>query len=126
MSDKDLYVEIARQKADIAKLQGQVDAIENILYKRNAAKALDTLVHQKKPADKALDFNPEHLTKHMWKGKKLGHRHWADGSLAWGWDFIGEFPEDVIAVLEKGDLTIGESVFSLSDKVVNVKKVGAK
>jgi hypothetical protein len=34
MSKEDLYVEIARQKADIAKLQSQVAAIENIIYKQ--------------------------------------------------------------------------------------------
>ena len=112
MSDEDLYVEVARQKADIAKLQSQVAALQNIVYQ--------------KKAEAVPEFDPKILTEHQWKGKKLGHRHWADGSLAWGWDFIGEFSEDVLAVLEKGDLTIGESVFSLGDKVVNVKKVGAK
>jgi phosphopantothenate synthetase len=34
MSSEDLYVEFARQKADIAKLQSQVAALENILYKQ--------------------------------------------------------------------------------------------
>jgi len=34
MSNEDLYVEFARQKADIAKLQSQVAALENIVYQK--------------------------------------------------------------------------------------------
>lgn len=35
MSSEDLYVEVARQKADIAKLKSRVDALENIVYQRS-------------------------------------------------------------------------------------------
>ena len=37
MSDKDLYVEVARQKAQTAQLQSQMAALENIVYKRTTA-----------------------------------------------------------------------------------------
>lgn len=69
-------------------------------------------------------FDPETLMQHEWKGKRLGHRHWAEGSLAWGWDFITEFPDETIKALEKGPLTIDDYVFTLGEKVVNVKKEG--
>jgi len=116
MSNEDLYVEFARQKADIAKLKSRVEALEKEVYQYEKQQPI-------REPQRIPEFDPKILTEHQWKGKKIGHRHWADGSLSWGWDFIGEFPEDVIAVLEKGPLTIGESVFTLSGNVVNVKKV---
>ena len=38
MSNEDLYVEVARQKADIAKLQNQVAALENTVYQKQQEK----------------------------------------------------------------------------------------
>jgi len=38
MSVEDLYVELARHKAEIAKLTGRVEAVENVVYNRQAKK----------------------------------------------------------------------------------------
>jgi len=119
MSNEDLYVEFARQKADIAKLQSQVEALEKEVYQYEKQQPI-------REPQRIPEFDPKILTEHQWKGKKIGHRHWADGSLSWGWDFIGEFPEDVIAVLKRGDLTIGGYIFSLGERVVRTKKETAQ
>jgi len=46
MSGEDLYVEFARQKADIAKLQSQVAALENIVYNKQAEKTEQLTVQE--------------------------------------------------------------------------------
>jgi len=46
MSVEDLYVEVARQKADIAKLQSQVAALENIVYNKQAEKTEQLTVQE--------------------------------------------------------------------------------
>lgn len=101
----------------LAKLEARIQALEECACRR------DSMFKKKLGQCQSVpDFDPKILTEHQWKGKKLGHRRWADGSLSWGWDFIAEFPKEVIAVLEKGPLAIGESVFTLGDRVVNVQK----
>jgi len=47
MSNEDLYVEFARQKADIAKLQSQVAALENIVYQRNVPEGIPVLKYER-------------------------------------------------------------------------------
>lgn len=54
MSGEDLYVEFARQKADIAKLKSQVAALENIVYSKQKEK-IERLPVQKILKD--LDVN---------------------------------------------------------------------
>lgn len=90
----------------VKQLEARIVALENALFSQAIPQV-----------------DPGELTEHAWKGKKLGHRHWADGSLSWGWDFKDQFSDDVIQVLEKGPWTIGEHVFTLSDKVVLTRKV---
>ena len=111
MSLEEVQVELAKHAA-------RIEALEKIVYEHDKQEPIHAMSQQ------VPEFDPKILTTHQWKGKKLGHRRWAEGSLNWGWDFIVEFPEEVIAVLQKGPLTIGESVFTLGEKVVNVKKEG--
>jgi len=69
-------------------------------------------------------FDPEELMKHRWKGKrkKYGEGH-ETGSLAWGWDFKEEFSHDVLQVLERGPLQIGQYEFSIfEDRIVQTRK----
>jgi len=68
------------------------------------------------------EFNPELLTKHEWKGRKKSEGGYEKGSLSWGWDKKEEFPDEIIKVLEKGPLTIGEHEFTLDGRLVNTKK----
>ena len=81
---------------------------------------------QETPSQQIPEFDPKILMQHEWKGKNTGVRQWAPGSLAWGWDFTEQFPEEVIAVLQKGPLTIEGYVFTFNGKVVNVKKEATK
>ena len=122
MSDENVQVELARLGAKVASLEafkvvviGRIAALEDIVLKREGAKA------ERLPAP---EFNPNELLQHEWKGKNTGVRQWAPGSLAWGWDFTNQFPEEVIAVLQKGPLTIEGYVFTFNGKIVNVKKEG--
>jgi len=46
MSVEDLYVELARHKAEIAKLTGRVEAVENVVYNRQAEKTQQLLVQE--------------------------------------------------------------------------------
>lgn len=83
--------------------------------------AIDNFLGQ--PATPQIpEFNPEELMKHEWKGKKTGEGTYAKGSTSWGWNFKDQFSKDVITVLEKGPLTIGEHEFTLSGTIVNAKK----
>lgn len=72
------------------------------------------------------EFNPEDLMKHDWKGKKDPDHEGEHkkGTLAWGWDFIDKFPEEVIKALNKGPITIDKYEFSLNDTktLVQAKK----
>ncbi len=67
-------------------------------------------------------FNSEELMRHKWKGKKTGEGSYAEGSLGWGWDFRDKFSAEVIAVLEKGPLQIGDYEFTVSEVLVSSKK----
>jgi len=111
--------ELLKLKALITDLRGRLEAVENMVYKR-------PLKEDVKHEQAVPDFNAKSLMEHKWKGKKLGHRHWAEGSLGWGWDFTDQFAPEVIEVLQKGPLTIDGYIFSLGNKVVNVKKEGIK
>lgn len=73
--------------------------------------------------DQVLEFDPDDLVKHAWKGKKVGEKEWAKGSLSFGWDFKDNFKAETIAVLEKGSEVIGEHEFSLNGNLVHVEKV---
>lgn len=83
--------------------------------------AIDNFLGQP-AAPQIPEFNPEELMKHEWKGKKTGEGQYAKGSTSWGWDFKDKFSKDVVTVLEKGLLTIGEYEFTLSGTIVNAKK----
>lgn len=69
-----------------------------------------------------FDFNPEELMQHEWKGKKIG-----EGTLAWGWDFAGQFSENVIRALQKEPLIIDGYRFTLAESgnIVSAHKVKA-
>ena len=101
MSLDDVQVKLTQHEA-------RIKALEDIIYKREGAKV--------------PEFDPKILMEHEWKGKNIGVRQWAPGSLAWGWDFTEQFPEEVIKVLQKGPLTIEGYVFTFNGKIVNVKK----
>ena len=45
-------------------------------------------------------FDPADLVQHSWKGKKISAGKWADGSLAYGWDFKDRFQKQTIQELE--------------------------
>ena len=83
--------------------------------------AIDNFLGQP-AAPQIPEFNPEELMKHEWKGKKTGEGTYAKGSTSWGWDFRDKFTPAVIAVLEKGPITIGEYEFTVSESIVNAKK----
>lgn len=83
--------------------------------------AIDNFLAQP-AAPQIPEFNPEELMKHEWKGKKTGEGQYAPGSTSWGWDFKDKFSKDVVTVLEKGPVTIGEYEFTLSGTIVNAKK----
>jgi len=68
------------------------------------------------------EFDSELLMEHKWKGKKTGEKAWNEGTLAWGWDFIDQFPETVIQVLKKGPLVIDRYEFTLGENMVSVKE----
>lgn len=77
-----------------------------------------------KPSGELMfDFNPEELMEHKWKGKKKAEGEYADGSLAWGWDFADNFSENVIQALSKGPVTIDQYEFSLQGSLVQTQKV---
>ncbi len=73
------------------------------------------------------NFDPDDLMKHDdWKGKKLGEREYAKGSLSWGWDFRDNFKNETIEALKQDSiLTIDKYEFSLLEKIVQTKKKGA-
>ena len=69
------------------------------------------------------EFNPDDLMKHQWKGRKTGEGEYAEGSVAWGWDFKDRFSEDLINVLAKGPVTIDKYIFTVDRGLVTAKKV---
>lgn len=83
--------------------------------------AIDNFLGQP-AAPQIPEFNPEELMEHAWKAKKTGEGQYAKGSTSWGWDFKDQFSKDVVTVLEKGPLTIGEHEFALNGTIVNAKK----
>jgi len=68
-----------------------------------------------------LEFNPEELISHRWKGKTNPKGGYYPGNLDFGWDFADKFSQEVIRCLP---LTINGYAFSLSEskKIINVKK----
>ncbi len=70
------------------------------------------------------EFNSEELMKHPWKGKKISEGEYAEGNLAWGWDFASEFSKEILRVLEKEPITIDKYEISLSEgkNLVQTKK----
>lgn len=110
-------------QVELAKIWSRIEALENKVFEKTSliVKHETSGVRERAPIP---EFDPKILTEHQWKGRNTGVRQWAPGSLAWGWDFTDQFPDEVIAVLQKGSLTIDGSVFTLGEKVVNVKKEG--
>ena len=81
------------------------------------------------PAEqKILDFDAEDLMAHSWKGQRIDKQDrskgYKPGSLAWGWDFQGEFSEPTIQLLKKGPHTIDQYEFSLDEGLVHTTKIG--
>lgn len=74
-----------------------------------------------------LEFDPEELMRHEWKGKKAEDGY-NKGSLSWGWDFSNHFSPSVIEVLKKGPIRIDRYEFSLSrnERIVQTRKVREK
>jgi len=68
-------------------------------------------------------FDPSDLMEHEWKGSRKSGGEYAKGSLSWGWDFKDNFKPETIRVLEKGPLTIDQYEFSLTNKIVQTRKV---
>jgi len=66
------------------------------------------------------------LMEHEWKGKRKPGGGYTEGSLSWGWDYRDSFKPETIKALEKGPLTIDQYEFTLTDKIVQCKKVEQK
>ena len=97
----------------------------------------DALIHAEYLIDNYLgqpetpqtpNINTEELMKHEWEGKKTGEGQYSKGSLSWGWDFTDKFSPEIIAVLKKGPLHVGEYEFSLvgGGGIVSTKKTKEK
>jgi len=71
-------------------------------------------------------FDPADLIQHSWKGKKIGDRQYAQGSLTFGWDFATEFkPETIQELIIQGTIQIDQYEISLTEnkKLVRTKKM---
>jgi hypothetical protein len=71
------------------------------------------------------EFDTGLLMNHAgWKAKKQSDGSYAQGSLAWGWDFSDKFPKEIIQALKKGPVEIDKYVFSLNKEgtLVSAKK----
>jgi len=97
----------------------------------------DALIHAEYLIDNYLgqpetpqipNINTEELMKHKWEGRKIGEGQYSEGSLIWGWDFTDKFSPEIIAVLKKGPLHVGEYEFSLvgGGGIVSTKKTNEK
>jgi len=97
----------------------------------------DALIHAEYLIDNYLgqpetpqipNINTEELMKHKWEGRKIGEGQYSEGSLSWGWDFTDKFSPEIIAVLKKGPLHVGEYEFSLAGGggIVSTKKTKEK
>jgi len=97
----------------------------------------DALIHAEYLIDNYLgqpetpqipNINTEELMKHKWEGRKIGEGQYSEGSLSWGWDFTDKFSPEIIAVLKKGPLHVGEYEFSLvgGGGIVSTKKTNEK
>lgn len=76
------------------------------------------------PQPEIPHFNPEELMQHKWKGKrKKSGEGYHPGSKSFGWDFKDQFSKDVLKTLEEGPITIDEYQFTLTDRIVQAKKV---
>ena len=73
------------------------------------------------------EFDPNDLLNHEWKGPRKKGGGYAKGSLSWGWDYRDQFKPETIKALEKmSPLVLGDYQFTLTDKIVQCKKVKQK
>ena len=76
------------------------------------------------PTPRIPEFNPDELMQHKWLGKrKSAGEGYQRGSKSFGWDYKDQFSEDVLKALEQGPITINEYCFTLTDRIVQAKKV---
>jgi hypothetical protein len=115
LGEKDNPLDVCRQLEDLCELYLQARTAKPEAKPKPEVKAPTS-----PPQEPA--FDAQELLGHKWKGKRTGEGSYAEGSLGWGWDFRDQFSEDVIAVLEKGPLQVGEYEFSLSENLVSAKK----
>jgi len=75
------------------------------------------------PAEASAEFDPNDLLEHKWKGKRKTGGGYSEGSLSWGWDYRDQFKPETIKALEKGPVTIDQYEFTLTDRIVQTRKV---
>ncbi len=95
--------------------------VDDWLRREQGIEPNQTSVKNPKKQDE-LDFNPNLLLKHEWKGRKTGDGEWEAGSLEWGWDFLDNLPDSVVNRLREGSITIQNHVFTATDQIVQVQK----
>jgi len=73
---------------------------------------------------KASQFDPADLIDHeSWKNRKQGEKNYTQGSLAWGWDFSGNFKPETVSELERqGTILLDQYEFKLNGKLVQCRK----
>ncbi|MCD6572098.1 MAG: hypothetical protein J7K62_02380 [Thermoplasmata archaeon] len=80
------------------------------------------------PSTPSAEFDAvvKDLMEHKWKGKRKAGGGYSEGSLSWGWDYREQFKPETIKALESGPITIDEYEFSLTDRIVQTRKVKQK